>query len=94
LDAVTEQEKREQIAKQCEAVAHMAKVLAEVSGDYAQMFRDGKMGSIAEIVGRRTAAQMEILGNMLNEQDAVDDESDAWLDPVFAEAQRLWPKTP
>lgn len=85
-------EKREQVAKQCEAVAHMATALAKLNADYAELFRHGAMDSLTEIVGRRTAYLMETLGDILNGMDAVDPEQDAWLDPVFAEAQRLWPQ--
>lgn len=84
-------EKREQVAKQCEAVAHMATALAKVNTDYASMFRGGCMDNLTEIVGRRTAHLMEVLGNILNNMDAVDAKEYEWMNPVFKEAQRLWP---
>jgi hypothetical protein len=34
---------------------------------------------------------METLGDILNGMNAVDEKEDAWLDPIFREAQRLWP---
>ena len=85
-------EKREQVAKQCEAVAHMATALARVNADYSKMFRDGHMDTLIEQVGKRTAHLMEVLGDVFNGMDAVDGDEDAWMDPVFKEAQRLWPQ--
>lgn len=87
--------RRKQVADQCRAVAHLAAALAQVSDDYARMF--GNVGAvrpddIVEMVGKRTARQMEVLGNILNGMDANDDE-DEWMAPVFLEAQRLWPQT-
>jgi hypothetical protein len=87
---MTDEEKREQVAKQCEAVSHTASALAQICRDYAVMFRDGGMDNLIEQVGKRTALQMETLGDMLNGTDAAD-ESDDWMEPVFREAQRLWP---
>ncbi len=81
-----------QVAAQCEVVAHLAKALAAVHEDYATLFSSGDRGpqQIAGMVGSRTAAFMETLGDMLNGMDACDEE-DEWTDPIFREAQRLWP---
>ena len=89
---MTDEEKREQVAKQCEAVAHMAKVLAGIYSDHAMLFRDVPAHAVlTDQVGERTAQQMEILGDILNGMDAVDEEADGWLDPVFRQAHILWP---
>ena len=85
-------EKREQVAKQCEAVVHLAKALAEVTGHKAAMFRSGKLDELIEMVGNRTAYQMQLLGDILNGMDAVDDEEDGWLAPVFEAAQQMFPQ--
>ena len=87
-------EKREQIAKQCDAVTHMATELARVNADYAVILRAGQMDHLIELVGCRTASLMETLGDILNDMDALDGDEDAWMEPVFAEAQRLWPTGP
>lgn len=79
-----------QVAIQCRAVAEMAQNLADVHRDYATLFAPGSPTTIAELVGARTATFMETLGDMLNGMDAVE-ENDAWMVPVFAEAQRRWP---
>jgi hypothetical protein len=83
---------RKQVAAQCRAVAHMADALALVHKDKAQMIGAGSYGP-TELVGRHTARLMETLGDILNGMDAVDETEDAWLDPVFKEAQRRWPST-
>ena len=88
-------EKREQVAKQLEAVAHLATVLAEVSSNLVKMYRDpARKGpdKLIEIVGDRTARQMEVLGDMLNGMDATTEE-DEWLTPIYETAHRLWPQT-
>ena len=82
-------ELREQVAKQCEAVAHMATALASVNSEYAKMLRAGAPLPM-KIVGRRTAHLMEVLGDIMNGMDIVDEEDD-WIEPVIAEAQRLCP---
>jgi hypothetical protein len=86
--------KREQVAKQCAAVAHMANALAEVHATKAQTIRIGGYGSAEAIewVGRSTAGLMETLGDILNGMDAVDEQEDSWIDPVMEEAHRLWPQ--
>ena len=86
-------EKQMQVAKQCEAVAHLATALAQVSTDYANIFKACPVGHLVEQVGQRTAHQMEVLGDILNGMDAITND-DKWLDPIFAEAQRLWPQPP
>lgn len=91
--AMTDDEKREQIAKQCEAIAHMATVLASVYSDYAKLFRDVPAHAVlTDQIGARTAEQMEVIGDMLNGMGAVDDSEDVWLNPVFRQAQILWPR--
>lgn len=82
---------REQIAKQCEAVAHMARALAQTHGDLAAIIRaGGPVDVIAERIGASTAKRMETLGDMLNAMDAVTEDDD-WLGPVFRAAQERWP---
>lgn len=91
---MTNAEKREQVAKQLDVVAHLATVLAGVSKDYARIFREGpnNITELIDQVGDRTAFQMEALGDMLNNMDAVSDD-DKWTAPVFQIAHRLWPQT-
>lgn len=83
-------EVREQIIQQCKAVAHLADALSQVHTDYANHVVSAYPADMLDMVGRRTAHFMEVLGNILNGLDAVD-EADEWLDPVFKEAQRRWP---
>jgi hypothetical protein len=85
-------DKREQVALQCAAVAHLAQALAGVRSDYVALVRSGALDQLLDQLGAETAQQMEMLGDILNGMDAVADD-DEWLTPVFAEAQRLWPVT-
>ena len=87
---MTSEAKRKQVAEQCKAVAHMATALAQVHTDYANSVVPISGDEHVEQVGKRTAAFMETLGDMLNGMDAVDS-SDDWMKPVFAGAHRLWP---
>ena len=98
MSEVTTADKRAQVTKQLKAVAHLATLLAEVSSQLARLYhnRDCKVDELVEMVGDRTAHQMEVLGDMLNAMDAVSEE-DEWLDPIYEAAHRLWPqgaKTP
>ena len=79
-----EDEKREQVAQQCKAVAHLATALADVHRDYERMFHDGRnsISALTDQVGARTASFIEQLGNMLNAIDACEEE-DVWMEPVF-----------
>lgn len=86
-------ERRQQVVRQLEAVAHLATVLASVSADYAKLYADPAcdVDRLVEMVGSRSAHQMEVLGDMLNGMDAVDDE-DAKFDAVFETAHKMWPQ--
>lgn len=79
-----------QVAAQCQAVAHLAEVLGELSKTYSVIFEGGLGDDIAEIVGIRTARQLEWLANELNSMDSVTQE-DAFIDEILERAQKLWP---
>lgn len=83
-------DKRTQVVAQCRAVSALCTRLATVSNDYATLISSGRLEELLDIVGARTAEQMEILGDILNGMDAVAP-GDEWMTPVFEEAQRLWP---
>lgn len=83
-------EKRKQVSAQCSAVAHLATALAQVCNDYAVMFAGDAMKGLEDQVGKRTARQMEVLGDILNGMDAVSEDDD-WLTPIFEKAHELWP---
>lgn len=87
-------ETRAQVIAQYRAVAHMAKALAAVHEQMADMFEAAPEASHSTIAGPRSAYIMETLGNILNGMEAVDSDEDAWLDPIFAAARRLWPQEP
>ena len=84
-------QKRQQVAAQCSAVVHLATSLADIHSDYAKLFLNGSAEDLIDMVGDRTAAFMDILGDLLNGMDAVTEE-DGKLDQVFAEAHRIWPQ--
>lgn len=83
-------EKRQQVARQCEVVAHLASALASVHSDYMAILEAGAMDTTLDVVGERTAALMQTLGDILNDMDAVTDD-DEWTAPIFEQAQLLWP---
>lgn len=83
-------ELKEQVALQCEAVARLAEIIAGVNRTMAELFRAGAAAQILDLAGKRTAQQMEILGDILNGMDAAD-ETDDCMNEVFEESQRLWP---
>jgi hypothetical protein len=89
-DATIER-KRQQVADQCRVVAHLCAALAQVCREQEAVYRGGHADQILDIVGERTARQMELLGNELNNMDAVDDAEDAWMDPIFDRAHEMFP---
>ena len=85
---------RAQVLAQCRVVAHLALNLADLYVDYAKLFEQpSSADDLIDQVGERTASFMEKLGDMLNATDAVS-EDDAWVNPIFEAAHRLWPQEP
>jgi hypothetical protein len=82
--------KQDQVAAQCRVVAALCERLGGVSKDYAMLIGSGALRDLLDMIGERTAAQMELLGDELNGMDAVGEE-DEWMTPIFEEARRLWP---
>jgi len=83
--------KQEQVAAQCNVVAALCERLAGVSRDYAALIERNSLTDLLDMIGERTSAQMEMLGDELNGMDAVSAEEDDWMTPIFEEAHRLWP---
>lgn len=84
-------EKKEQVAQQYRAIIHMAEAIAKVHKDLLPLLGASPFEDLLDHQGKWSAARMEVLGDMLNNMEANDPEADKWMDPVFAEAQRLWP---
>lgn len=86
--------RREQVAKQCRVMVHLAETLAAVYRANAEIFESAATGpdDIVELVGVSTTAQMNALGDILSGMDAVDEDADAWTHPVFEAANELWPQ--
>lgn len=89
-----DQAKLDQVALQCRAVKHLCLSLVEVYEAHEHLFSEHHAGHalLADMIGDRTAALMEHLGEHLNGIDAVDKDADEWLEPVFREAQKRWPQ--
>ena len=85
---MTDNEKREQVARQYEVVAHLAKSLAEVHEQIEPVIRSGHQDALLDMDGNRSARLMEALGDFLNGMDAVDEEG-AWTYPVFETAHKM-----
>ena len=83
--------RREQVVGQCDVVAHMALELFELHVVNAALLNRGHQDELIDTIGRSTAYLMEILSDILNGIEAISDEDKTWIDPIFAEAQRLWP---
>jgi hypothetical protein len=83
---------REQVTAQYRVVAQLAQSLADVHSQLAPFVGSGgHEDALLEMRGERSAEIMELLGDILNGMDAVDGDEDEWMNPVFHEAQRLWP---
>lgn len=83
-------DKIQQVSRQCSAVRHLALNIAFLYADLARIFAQGGFPKIADMNGERSAALMELLGDILNEADAVE-ESDDWMGSIYDEAHRRWP---
>lgn len=82
--------KAEQVRRQYEAVAQLAKTLAMVHEQSAFMAKDGADDGLLDIMGRQSAYAMEALGDILNGMDAASEE-DAALGDVFDVAHTMFP---
>lgn len=85
--------KRRQVTAQFRVIAHLCKQIGRVHEQLAEMHEAAHIASLLDMHGVDTAYRMELLGNMANNMDIVTDE-DAWLDPIYAEAQKRWPQKP
>lgn len=84
---------REQVVAQLRAVAHLAKQISTVHEQKADAYAEIAMEEgFIDLVGYESAALMETLGNILNNMDAVDEDEDGWMEPVFKVAQATWPR--
>jgi hypothetical protein len=87
LASITDAELLTFTEAQFKAVAHMAKVVAELHGPH--MTRHSSRG-VLELQSVRANEIMEWLGDLLNAMDGVDDEEDGWMEPIFEEAHRIY----
>lgn len=83
--------KQEQVIAQLRVVRHLSNRLAEISDDYMKIMASENSADILDIVGNRSACQMEVLGDMLNGMDAADENADRFY-PIFDKAQEMWPQ--
>ncbi len=85
-------EDRDLMMAQCKAVAHLAQAVANVHTDKAAFLATAPSAAdrLVGHLGPQTAAIMETLGDILNDMDAVDEEEDAWVTPIFAAARARW----
>lgn len=81
-----------QVVNQYRAVAYLARSLAGLCDDMVKMHKTGQFQDLVEMHGQRSAYQMEVLGDLLNEIDAIEEVGTAFLNPIFEEAHKLWPQ--
>lgn len=81
--------KRDQVAAQYRAVAHLAAQISTVHVQSSSIIPQAPEGVI-EIMGERSARLMEVLGDILNGMDATEP-SDEWLDPIYEKAHAMFP---
>lgn len=83
-------ERRQQVAKQLGAVAHLAARLAAISTDLKSAYERGELAALINMHGDLSARQIEMLGDTLNSMDALA-ASDDWIIPILDAAQKAWP---
>ena len=82
--------KAEQIRRQYDAVARLARTVAELHEESLFSVTDDANDALLDIKGRRSAYIMEMLGDIINGMDAAVEE-DRDLDPVFEMAHAMFP---
>ena len=80
-----------------DAVAHMAAQLTTIARQTAGLCRSirtqGESDKFARPILERSMQQMmECLGNLLNDLDAGEEGDDIWMDPLFNELHRRFPR--
>lgn len=81
---------RKQTSLEHQAVAHMARNLAEIHDELAALTSAGHFDeSLLELQGRRSWRLMEVLGEALNEMDAVTEEDMAFVSPIFEAGRQM-----
>lgn len=86
----TLEEKRAALKAMAKAISHMAKAIADVHSDLVALVELSD-DAMADFRGPLFHHRMEALGDILNGMDAVDEDEDAWVNPIFATARDLFP---
>lgn len=81
--------KAEQVQRQYQAVARLARSLADVHEEIGPAIPHMNSG-VVELMGKRSACIMETLGDILNGMDAAT-EDDADMDSIFDAARQMFP---
>lgn len=82
--------KRDQVADQYIVVAALCKAIGSVHFEMKELIRDGTLPSgVIDVMGTRSAALMELLGNIANEM-AIVQSTDAWMNPIFERAHAMF----
>jgi hypothetical protein len=89
LASISDADLKEQTANQYKAVIHMATSLKTVHEQTLTAFPVQSRG-VMELQCVRSAEIMEMLGDLLNAMDAVDEDEDAWMDPIFEKAHEVF----
>lgn len=84
--------KADQVAAQCRVVVHLCEVMIDLYRMHGDLFGQHVAGHLplVDMLGTRTAALMEELGDHLNGIDAVSDE-DEWVNEVYRVAHEMFP---
>lgn len=81
---------RVQVCDQARAISHLAAQISKLYGELVSVYSCINSREFLEMVGTDSAKRMELLGEMLNNMDAVDSEEDTWTDPIFERAHEIF----
>lgn len=73
---------------QCRAAAHLSGILEKIYTAQAEILISGR--GLVDYMGGCSAGALEVLGDLVNEMDA-NNEDDEWIDPIIEAAQVRWP---
>lgn len=89
LASISDADLTEQTANQYKAVIHMARSMLIVHEQTLPLI-PGQSRGILEIQCVQSAEIMEVLGDLLNAMDAVDEEEDGWIGPIFEKSHEVF----
>lgn len=86
----TRKQRQEQVRQQYLACSFLAQRFAKMCDQLSTTVHLDQQLGILDHMGESSAEWMETMGDIMNNADACNDETE-WLDPIFDAAQKMFP---